>query len=694
MTHLGKARLLPNKIEDRHRERLALVYVRQSTQQQVEHNRESTAVQYALVDRACVLGWPRAQVSVIDDDLGCSGASAAGRLGFQRLVAEVGLGHVGLVLGFEVSRLARSCRDWYQLLEICALAGTLIADNDGVYDPALYNDRLLLGLKGTMSEAELHIMRARNEEGRWHKAERGEFGFNLPRGFLRRPSGEVVLDPDERVREVIQLVFDVFEQRCSVHGVVRYLVAHDIDLPDRARRGPAKGDLVWSAPTRGAVLGILTNPAFAGAYAYGRTTAAAPARRHCRSRAARPEEWPVLLKDRRPAYISWEIFERNQRQLAANQSKHVGVARGGPSLLAGLLVCGRCGYRMATNYRNNGRSLRYSCTRLQVNRGEQPCQSFAGEALDSVITDLIFAALQPSAIEVALQLAEDVEIERARQHRQWKLRLEQARYEVERAQRQYDAVEPENRLVARTLEKRWEEALAAEHRLHAEYERLLAQAPAKLTAAETAAIKCLAEDVPTLWRAPTTTAVERKQVARLMLDKVIVTVEGNSEYMGVVCQWAGGRRTAHRVRRSVRYVTQLAGHDALVARAEALFVEGLRPPDIARRLTNEGWTAPHGGPIKEQGVRVLLYRHGHLPTGWHRPSSIVERHPDEVTVAELSARLGIPEGTIYRWLYVGAVPARKVSAVNRDLWLLPLQDALAYDRTRHIRKPQSVRKIG
>src|SRR5215218_6420660 len=280
-----------DKVAAHHLDRLAVVYVRQSTLQQIEHHRESTQLQYGLADRACRLGWPRPKVMIIDEDLGLSAASTEGRAGFQRLVAEVGLGHVGLVLGFEVSRLARSCRDWYHLLEICALAGTLIADNDGVYDPGLFNDRLLLGLKGTMSEAELHIMRARFEEGRWNKAERGELGFNLPRGFLRRPSGEIILDPDERVRDTLRLVFDIFERRRSAHGVVRYLAAHDVDLPDRARHGPAKGAITWRPPTRVAVLGILTNPASAGGYAYGpRATRPSPGQpeQACRGRARRP----------------------------------------------------------------------------------------------------------------------------------------------------------------------------------------------------------------------------------------------------------------------------------------------------------------------------------------------------------------------------------------------------------------------
>ena len=679
-----KAGTLPSKIQDGHLERLAIVYVRQSTLQQLEHHRESTRVQYALADRACLLGWARPRVIVIDDDLGCSGASAAQRPGFQRLVAEVGLGHVGLVLGFEVSRLARSCRDWYHLLEICALAGTLIADNDGVYDPGLYNDRLLLGLKGTMSEAELHIMRARFEEGRWNKAERGELGFNLPRGFLRRPSGEIILDPDERVRNTLRLVFDIFERRRSAHGVVRYLVAHDIDLPDRARHGPAKGEITWRPPTRVAVLGILTNPAYAGAYAYGRR-ATRPSPGRPERRLPRHGDWRILIQDRLPAYIPWETYERNQRQLAANRSKHVGVARGGPSLLAGLLVCGRCGYRMATNYRTNARGVQYSCTRLQVNRGEAACQCFAGRTLDAFVTDLVLAALRPAAIEVSLQLAEDIELERAQQHRHWTLRLERARYEVERAERQYDRVEPENRLVARTLEKRWEEALATKAELEAEHARFMAREPARLTAAEREQIRRLAEDIPAIWHAPTTTPTARQEIVRLMLDQVVVTVVGESELMTVECHWAGGCRTSHQVIRPVRRLRQLRHHQELVARIEAMFGEGCRPPEIARRLNAEGWRTVRNRPFSENAARSLLQRKGLLPDGRHRPSAVVDRAPDECTVAELSVRLDVPEGTIYRWLHTGQLKARKTTAVRHDLWLVRLQDAIDHDRRRHAR---------
>jgi excisionase family DNA binding protein len=682
----GRADLMPpGKVQARHLDRLAIVYVRQSTLQQLEHHRESTALQYGLAERACNLGWPRPRVSVIDDDLGRSGASAEGRPGFQRLVAEVGLGHVGLVLGFEVSRLARSCRDWYQLLEICALAGTLIADSDGVYDPALYNDRLLLGLKGTMSEAELHIMRARLEQGRWHKAERGELGFNLPRGYLKHPSGEVALDPDERVRDTIRLVFDVFERRGSVHGVMRYLIDHGIALPDRARNGPTRGEIVWRPPHRGAILNMLTSPAYAGAYVFGRRTGGPDVgarRRRAGQPSRHPKDWRVLLPDRWPAYIAWGTYEENQRRLNANRSKHKGVPRGGPSLLVGILYCGRCGHRMVTCYRNNGRDLRYECTRDQVNHGGPRCQALSGGALDELVAGLVLEVLRPSAIEVSLQLAEDVEIERAQRHRRWALRLEQARYEVERAQRQYDAVEPENRLVARTLEQRWESALAAEAGLREEHARFLAREPARLTAADREAIRGLAEDIPTLWRATTTTAAERKEIVRLLLERVEVTVAGTSENAEVVCRWAGGRHSRHALVRSVRYTTQLSRHAELLERIRTAHARGLRPPAIARALCADGWRSAHGKSFTEGSVRALLTRMGVLSTSPKRPSAVAVRHQDELAVAEVAARLNLPEGTIYNWLYKGRLPARRVAAAWHTLWLLRLDDVEALLRQR------------
>ncbi|HVI36132.1 MAG TPA: recombinase family protein, partial [Gaiellales bacterium] len=559
-------------------------------------------------------------------------------------------------------------------------------DSDRIYDPALYNDRLLLGLKGTMSEAELHIMRARLEQGRWHKAERGELGFNLPRGYFKRPSGEVALDPDERVRDTIHLVFDVFERRGSVHGVLRYLIDHGIALPDRERHGPTRGEVVWHRPHRGAIRNLLTSPTYAGAYVFGRRQTKGSYVGIRRWRAGQPSrhpaDWRVLLPDRWPAYISWSSYEENQQRLDANRSKHKGVPRGGPSLLAGILFCGRCGHRMVTCYRNNGRDLRYDCTHDQINHGAPHCQSLSGGTLDALVTGLILEVLRPSAIEVSLRLAEDVELERARRHRQWALRLEQARYEVERAQRQYDAVEPENRIVARTLEQRWEAALAAAAELREEHARFLAHEPAQLTTADREAIRALAEDIPTLWRATTTTAAERKEIVRLLLERTEVTVAGASENAEVVCRWAGGRQSRHALVRSVRRTVQLSRHAELLAHLRGLHAQGLRPPAIARILQVEGWRSAHGKGFTEGSVRALLARMGVVSTSPKRPSAVVARRTDELTVTEVAARLNLPEGTVYNWLYKGRLPARRVVAAWHTLWLVRLEEVEALLRQR------------
>ena len=439
-----------DRIRPEHRDRLAVVYIRQSTPQQVERHQESGRLQYALVDHAIALGWPRERILVIDEDQGHSAASAQGRLGFQRLVAEVGLGHVGIVLGVEMSRLARSCCDWHQLLEICALRDTLLGDCQGIYDANALNDRLLLGLKGTISEAELHLLKFRMDEGRRAKAQRGELAFQLPRGYQRRADGSVAFDPDEQVQATIRLVFALFERLGSVCGVLRYLVDHGIRLPDRRRGAVGKGELEWRRPNRTTLVDMLHHPGYAGVYTYGRRAVLDARRQPGRPATGRRRghdlgDGVVVLRDRNPAYISWDQYMANQERMAANRSEHLGVPRHGPALLSGLLVCGRCGHRMLTVYNNNGRTLRYLCSFEQTSYGASMCQSLAGRALDDHVTDLVLQAVTPPALETSLRLAEDLELERTEHHRQWKLRLERARYDADRARRMYAAVEPENR---------------------------------------------------------------------------------------------------------------------------------------------------------------------------------------------------------------------------------------------------------
>jgi len=566
--------IVPEKIHRQHRDRLAIVYVRQSTVQQVERHQESTRLQYALVDRAIQFGWPRETIVVIDDDLGRSGATIEGRLGFQRLVAEVGLGNVGLVLGVEMSRLARSCRDWHQLLEICALFDTLIADVDGVYDPTNYNDRLLLGLKGTMSEAELHILKARMLEGRKAKARRGELGKAVPMGYLRRPSGEVVLDPDEQAQATIHLVFDLFDRLRTIGKVLCYLVEHDIRLPVRARGGERKGELEWHRPNRPTLQNLFANPTYAGAYVYGvrstdrrRQKAGRPGTGR---RSLRAEEAEVFLPDRMPAYITWDRYQRNQAQLQSNRAAWGGAPRAGSALLSGVINCGRCGMRMIAQYNNNGHAARYVCMSMKSTYGEPFCQSLTAAALDALITRLVLQALEPAALEASLALAADLEAERAALDLHWQQRLERARYNVERARRQYTACEPENRLVARSLERAWEEALTEETRLKADYERIRRERLAAPSAAELSAIRNLAQDLPALWKAETTTQEQRQTIVRLLLERILVEVVHNTEQVRVVCHWHGGNGTLHRLMRPVTRLTTLSTYGSLVARRRSM----------------------------------------------------------------------------------------------------------------------------
>ena len=661
------------KVQGQHRDRLAVVYVRQSTLQQLVRHQESTRLQYGLVDRALGLGWPRSQVLVIDDDLGKSGTTAVGRPGFQRLVAEVGLNHVGLVLGVEMSRLARSCRDWHQLLEICGLFGTLIGDLDGIYDPTDYNDRLLLGLKGTLSEAELHMLKQRMLAGKRIKAERGELGMAVPMGYARRPSGEVILDPDEQARATIALIFDRFERCGTINGILQYLVHHQIQLPHRIRLGLRQGDLDWRRPNRTTLSNLLHHPIYAGAYAYGRRPMdprrQQPGRPATGRRVATPEECAVLLQDRLPAYITWAQFERNQAQLAANQTAHLGPVRAGPSLLSGLVICGRCGLRMAAVYNNSGGRLRYDCSRMAVDYGEPRCQSLVGRVLDDWASAQVLRALEPAALEISLQVAADLEGERQHLHRHWRQRLERARYQVERAARQYQAVEPEHRLVARTLERQWEEALATEAALQADYARFQAEQPPVLTAEERAAIRRLATEIPALWQAPTTTAVDRQAIVRQLVERVVVTVQGESERVDVQMHWFGGHGTQATLSRPVARLDQLSYYPQLTARVMALHADGCGPAAIARQLNAKGWH-----PAKRcETFNAAMVGDLQVRLGLRTPppaTTVLQRGPDEWTLAELAYHLDMPQPTLFAWLRRGRLRGRQAPHAARSLWLI------------------------
>ncbi len=662
--------LVCDKILRGHQERLAIVYVRQSTVQQVERHQESTKLQYALADRAAQFGWMREQIVVIDDDLGRSGASIEGRLGFQRLVAEVGLGNVGLVLGVEMSRLARSCRDWHQLLEICALFDTLIADADGVYDPANYNDRLLLGLKGTMSEAELHILKARMLAGRKAKARRGELGKAVPMGYVRRPSGEVAFDPDEQAQAAIRLVFDLFDRFKTVGKVMTYLVENEIRMPVRLRFGPSKGDLEWRRVNRATLQNLFANPIYAGVYAYGvravERRRQKPGRPGTGRRAPRAGDPEVFLHDQLPAYITFERYQRNQAQLQSNRAGWGGAPRAGSALLSGLLICGCCGLRMLAQYNNNGHAARYACQAMKSSYGDPFCQSLKARPLDALIAGLVLEAVAPAAIDASLALAQNLEAERTAVDCHWRQRLERAGYEVERARRQYGAVEPENRLVARTLERDWEAALTEQARLEAEYERLKrrqAQAP---SAAELAAIRELTQDLPALWQAETTTQAERQTIVRLLLQRVLVEVVAGTEKVRVECHWQGGSHTTHELTRPVARLTTLSTYAALTARAAELRREGLECAKIAEILNAEGWRpAKRRDTFNAQMVHHLLLKSGAETLKYRRRPPRIERLENEWTIRELADEIGMPQPTLYTWVQKGRLSCRNIGGGSK-----------------------------
>lgn len=670
------------KIAEHHLQRRALVYVRQSTQQQVLEHRESTARQYALVDRAVALGWPPAAVEVIDEDQGVSGSSIEGRGGFQRLLAEISADRVGLIIGLEMSRLARSCKDWHALLELCAIYRTLLADADGLYDPSHYNDRLLLGLKGTMSEAELHILKSRLQQGMWNKAERGENLNHAPIGYVRSVSarngaGDYVIDPDEQVQAVVRMIFEQFKRRGSVSGLLRWLVREDVKIPVRPISGSSRGELEWHRPNRPTLLNMLHHPIYAGAYRWGHREIDPRKKIPGRPSTGRTfnayDECRVLIRDRFPAYIAWETFEKNQAKLTENSNlgKALSAPRHGPSVLSGLVVCGRCGHRMMVAYSNvqkdsKAESLRYCCQREMIDYGGELCQSLCGAALESFVVERLLQAVSPASLELSLTAGADIEREREQLDAHWQQRLTRSRYEVEQARRQYAAVDPDHRLVARELERRWDEALRADEQLQADYARFQKDCPKLLSDEERQRIRRLSEHLPQLWQASTTTPQDRQSIARLLLEQVIVNVEGNTERVEVELRWAGGFGSRHTLRRPVQTYEQLSNYSELMSRIKSLLDQGATLGAIAEQLNSESFLPPKRASQFSASILARFLRERGIRTGSLPNSVTQENHleSDEWWLTDLAAKLAMPIATLHRWQRVGWLTSRKVSAAG------------------------------
>ena len=659
--------LRSSKILDRHLDRWAMVYVRQSTPHQVLNHRESRERQYALADHAVSLGWPRDRVVVIDDDQAQSAKTADARSGFHRILAEVTIEHVGLILGIEMSRIARNNRDWHNLLEMCAVVGTILADEDGVYDPQDTNDRLLLGLKGTISEFELVTMRNRLERGRLHKAQRGELFQRVPFGYVKLPSGGVALDPDEQARLVVQLIFDKFDELGSIFGLFHYLVRHDIRLGMRLQDGPQRGQLVWRRPALPTLNNLLHHPIYAGAYSYGRSPPKAKRSALGAGRRFAPmSEWKVLLLDRLPAYITWERYLANQQRLQQNRSLpgSPGTPRDGVALLVGLVVCGTCGHRLHASYPAQSKA-HYSCERHLKEARDQVCYGLNAAAIDALVAAQVLLALEPAALELSLRAIEDVEKDRARLHRHWKQQLERARYESQRAERQYQAIEPEHRLVARTLERRWEEALNTQRQLEEEYDRFIREQPRQLSADERARILVLSRDIPALWNAAGTSAGDRKEIIRLLVERVVVQVRQDSEYVESTIHWRGGFVSQHQVVRPVLRFEQLRDYEQLKDRVVRCRGEGDTAVQIAAKLNSEGFRTPKARrEYTKYTVQNLIARLGLA----NEKAADGVRGPNEWWLAELSRELGVTEGKLRSWAVRGWLHARQTAKLG--LWIV------------------------
>ena len=652
-----------HKIEVDHLDRLAIVYVRQSTLAQLQHHQESTRLQYALVHHAVDLGWASDRVLVIDDDQGKSGTTATGRPGFTRLVTEVSLGHVGLILGIEMSRLARSNRDWHHLLEVCALFQTLIGDADGIYNPADYNDRLLLGLKGTMSEAELHILKNRMHQGKLNKARRGALGAPTPTGYIRDAYGEIQMDPDEQVQQVIRLIFRKFEELGTLHALLRYLVEHQVQLGVRERTRAGGGLLTWRRPNRMTLQNLLHNPMYAGVYAYGRRQTDPRKKLAGRSSTGRvtlpPDQWHVLLKDHVPAYISWEQYQKHAARMAANRNvaSLSGAPKRGTGLLSGLLICGHCGHRMVISYPNapTGSAVRYSCMRHVTDYAGPPCFSCTGAAVDRWVTTQLLDALTPASVALSLEAQSTLNRDREALDHHWHARLERAQYEAARAARQYQGVEPEHRLVARSLERAWEQALEAERTLKEEYERHVQLRPRQLTTDEICQVQTLSTALPALWSASTTTMQDRKEILRLVIQRITLWGDANDERLDVRIEWQGDHVTEGQVVRPVARLDQVSTYAEVCQRVEAGVTQGKTVLDVTDELNAAGLRPPKRRTTWNVAqVRSLAQRLGVQFSKGTDGRAVRARRPpragDWWTLDGLAQALEMPIVTLYAWL--------------------------------------------
>lgn len=636
-----------SKLTREHLQRSAILYVRQSTGQQLRDHQESTARQYQLTERLLAFGWPQEKIIIIDEDLGISGSGKATRTGFRRLLKLVTEQQVGIVLGLEMSRLARNSKDWSDLFEVSAIFRTLIADEDGLFDPNEPNDRLVLGLKGIISEMELHTMKIRLERGRLNKAQRGELFHDVPVGYIRGDDGLPLFDPDVSAQHAMKMFFELFQSLGSSHALFQHLAAHNIKLPFRTHGGP----IDWRLAAKTTVYELLKHPLYAGAYGYGKRknysskTSEKRGKKHLP-----PEQWKVLIKDRFPAYITWQQYESNQQRMHENDARadRTGPARQGSALLGGIIFCNECGRRMSPSYGSHGRAS-YTCGRHHTMTGASSClNSISASVLDAFVSEKLLEALSPVGIELSLHVIEDEVARRTQLETLYLHRVQQAQYATDLAQRRYKEVDPSNRLVAASLERDWEAAMSMLQTATDELDELRSAQPVQLNNAQREHLLSACDSVMTLWNSRATIE-ERKQITRLLLHRIDVHVLNNSERVSVRLHWSGGFESCHDIARPVSQFCQLESYDDLIERTLTLSLQGHSNPEIAIILAKEKYVSPRSlEPVSRFMVQKLL----------ESPCCAKQLHDPELpadhwSATDLAKEVGIPEKRLKDWVTRG-----------------------------------------
>lgn len=652
-----------SKIQERHQTKQAYIYLRQSTMGQVRLNQESTQRQYALKDKALQLGWASNMIRVLDRDLGFSGAELTKREDFKLLVADVSMNKVGAVFALEASRLSRSSTDWHRLLELCSLTGTLIIDEDGCYNPTDFNDQLLLGLKGTMSQAELHFIRARLQGGKLNKAKKGELRLPLPVGFCFDEEGNTVLDPDEEVRGAVQLLFDKFTELGSAYGVLCYFAHHQMKFPKRTYGGIWKGKLTWGTLTNGRVLELFKNPTYAGAYVFGRyknrKELSDNGEIQYRLERLPMGDWQVMIKNHHEGYISWERYLENQNILAKNRTNTVenmlpGPVREGLTLLQGLLICAICGHRLSVRYKGNkGIYPTYHCNwKMRDALSSKRCMSFRSDIFDEAVSNRVLEIIQPAQLKIAIEATYELERRQEATDKQWQMKIERANYEAQLRQRRYEEVDPSNRLVATTLEKNWNDALINLDEVKSQYAEYQAKEALAVTKKQKHSILSLSKDLPRLWRASTTKAKDRKRILRLLIKDITVEKPDETGRITLNIRWQGGSTESLKVMRPQKTWEKWRTSPEIIERVKSM-VGQFNDRQIAATLNKEGMKSSKGNAFTADSICQI--RHKYLQ--FNKPAGAL-------TVREVSVKFGVSHHVVYYWIARNIISSSRINGSN------------------------------